>query len=31
MGKLLRHPRQCFSIDMDTGVKIATSLGTSYE
>jgi hypothetical protein len=31
MGKLLRHPRQCFSIDMNTGGKIATSLGTSYE
>jgi hypothetical protein len=31
MGKLLRHPRQCVSIDMNTGGKIATSLGTSYE
>jgi len=31
MGEFLWHPRQCFSIDMNTGGKIAISLGTSYE
>ena len=31
VGELLGHSRQCFSIDMNTGGKIATSLGTSYE
>jgi hypothetical protein len=31
MGEFLRHPRQCVSVDMNTGGKIAISLGTSYE
>jgi hypothetical protein len=31
MGEFLRYTRQCFSVDMNTGGKIAIGLGTSYE